>query len=185
MVKTRRSSLRCQAACFEGRDPASTASANALPGPRRTLFYQLRCWFGIASPDVAVFVPSVFESELTDHIPVVKATIAGTRLVGRMTAGTDACSLELRHDAAAQQEVARKDRICRAPCVSFCSAHDSTAGPGAIKTGLVFVPNSCKIKIREKTALAFPLVLNTHALFLVQATGTEFCCPTRQRTKVC
>ncbi|CAD7705033.1 unnamed protein product [Ostreobium quekettii] len=30
---------------------------------------------------------SVFESELADHIPVVKAPVAGTRLVGRMTAG--------------------------------------------------------------------------------------------------
>ncbi len=30
---------------------------------------------------------SVFESELSDHIPVVKTSIAGTRLVGRMTAG--------------------------------------------------------------------------------------------------
>jgi len=30
---------------------------------------------------------SVFESELADHIPVIKSSIAGTRLVGRMTAG--------------------------------------------------------------------------------------------------
>lgn len=30
---------------------------------------------------------SVFEAELSDHIPVVKASIAGTRLVGRLTAG--------------------------------------------------------------------------------------------------
>jgi translation initiation factor 6 (eIF-6) len=30
---------------------------------------------------------SIFEAELADHIPVVKTTIAGTRLVGRMTVG--------------------------------------------------------------------------------------------------
>lgn len=30
---------------------------------------------------------SVFEAELADHIPVVKASIAGTRLVGRLTVG--------------------------------------------------------------------------------------------------
>lgn len=30
---------------------------------------------------------SVFESELSDHVPVVKTSIAGTRLVGRLTVG--------------------------------------------------------------------------------------------------
>jgi len=30
---------------------------------------------------------SIFEAELADHIPVVKTSIAGTRLVGRMTVG--------------------------------------------------------------------------------------------------
>ena len=30
---------------------------------------------------------SVFEAELADHIPVVKTSIAGTRLVGRMCVG--------------------------------------------------------------------------------------------------
>lgn len=30
---------------------------------------------------------AVFEAELADHIPVVKTSIAGTRLVGRMTVG--------------------------------------------------------------------------------------------------
>ena len=30
---------------------------------------------------------SVFEAELADHIPVVKTSVAGTRLVGRMTVG--------------------------------------------------------------------------------------------------
>ncbi len=31
---------------------------------------------------------SVFESELADVIPVVHASIAGTRVIGRLTAGT-------------------------------------------------------------------------------------------------
>ena len=30
---------------------------------------------------------SVFESELSEHIPVVRTSIAGTRLVGRVTVG--------------------------------------------------------------------------------------------------
>lgn len=30
---------------------------------------------------------SIFESELADHVPVIKGTVAGTRLVGRMTVG--------------------------------------------------------------------------------------------------
>ena len=30
---------------------------------------------------------SVFEAELADHIPVVKASVAGTRLVGRLVVG--------------------------------------------------------------------------------------------------
>lgn len=30
---------------------------------------------------------AVFEAELADHIPVIKTSIAGTRLVGRMTVG--------------------------------------------------------------------------------------------------
>ena len=30
---------------------------------------------------------SVFEAELAEHIPVIKTSIAGTRLVGRMTVG--------------------------------------------------------------------------------------------------
>lgn len=33
------------------------------------------------------FVDSVFESELQDVIPICHATIAGTRIVGRLTAG--------------------------------------------------------------------------------------------------
>ena len=32
---------------------------------------------------------SVFEAELADHIPVVKTSIQGTRLVGRMCVGKD------------------------------------------------------------------------------------------------
>lgn len=32
-------------------------------------------------------VCSVFESELQDVIPIIHATIAGTRIIGRMTAG--------------------------------------------------------------------------------------------------
>lgn len=30
---------------------------------------------------------SVFEAELSDHVPVIKASVAGTRLLGRCTVG--------------------------------------------------------------------------------------------------
>jgi translation initiation factor 6 len=30
---------------------------------------------------------SVFQAELADHIPVVRCTIAGSRVIGRLTAG--------------------------------------------------------------------------------------------------
>ena len=30
---------------------------------------------------------SVFQAELAEHIPVIKTSVAGTRLVGRMTVG--------------------------------------------------------------------------------------------------
>lgn len=36
---------------------------------------------------------SVFEAELADHIPVVKTSVAGTRLVGRVTVGMPTCML--------------------------------------------------------------------------------------------
>lgn len=36
-----------------------------------------------------MFVCSAFESELADVIPVVKTSIAGTRIIGRLCAGTD------------------------------------------------------------------------------------------------
>ena len=44
-------------------------------------------WLLHPFPRTCAFQNSVFEAELADHIPVVKTTIAGTRLVGRMTVG--------------------------------------------------------------------------------------------------
>jgi hypothetical protein len=32
-------------------------------------------------------LPSIFEAELQDVIPICHATIAGTRIIGRLTAG--------------------------------------------------------------------------------------------------
>jgi translation initiation factor 6 (eIF-6) len=37
---------------------------------------------------------SVFEAELQDVIPIIHATIAGTRIIGRMTAGYVDCDRE-------------------------------------------------------------------------------------------
>jgi len=45
---------------------------------------------------------SVFEAELGDVIPVVHTSIGGTRIIGRLTAGTHPCSLSLFHVFAAQ-----------------------------------------------------------------------------------
>lgn len=44
-----------------------------LEGPKDALIHDVTC--------------SVFEAELADHIPVVKTSVAGTRLVGRVTVG--------------------------------------------------------------------------------------------------
>lgn len=49
---------------------------------------------GVSSADLARMLCSVFEAELADHIPVVKTSIAGTRLVGRLTVGTCACFVQ-------------------------------------------------------------------------------------------
>ena len=35
----------------------------------------------------AMDVCSVFQAELAEHIPVIKTSVSGTRLVGRMTVG--------------------------------------------------------------------------------------------------
>ena len=37
--------------------------------------------------DLSVYLSSVFESELSSEIPVVKASLGGTRLIGRMSVG--------------------------------------------------------------------------------------------------
>lgn len=44
-------------------------------------------------------VHSVFQNELAADIPVVKTSIAGTRLVGRMTTGARPSICMLRHSA--------------------------------------------------------------------------------------
>ncbi len=38
-------------------------------------------------PSSCLLLTAVFEAELADHIPVIKTSVAGTRLVGRMTVG--------------------------------------------------------------------------------------------------
>ena len=46
-------------------------------------------------PTLVVFLCSVFEAECADHIPIVKTSVAGTTLVGRMTVGANAPCLLL------------------------------------------------------------------------------------------
>lgn len=48
-------------------------------------------WYGFAWLN-ACFVCSAFESDLADVIPVVKTSIGGTRIIGRLCAGMDRCS---------------------------------------------------------------------------------------------
>lgn len=43
-------------------------------------------WFSSIFYDPCL-ISSTFESELSDHMPVVKASIAGTRIIGRMCVG--------------------------------------------------------------------------------------------------
>jgi hypothetical protein len=40
---------------------------------------------------------SVFEAELADVIPICRCSIAGTRIIGRLTAGYVACEAERAH----------------------------------------------------------------------------------------
>jgi len=60
---------------------------------RFRLFHRLAiltCWCTLPLFDLnndCTITCSVFEAELADHIPVVKTSVAGTRLVGRVTVG--------------------------------------------------------------------------------------------------
>eukprot|EP00976_Prorocentrum_cordatum_P089437 1187717-Prorocentrum_minimum.AAC.3 len=49
-----------------------------------------RVWFGykLLTKAPPLVWNSVFEAECADHIPIVKTSVAGTTLVGRMTVGT-------------------------------------------------------------------------------------------------
>ena len=47
---------------------------------------------------------SVFEAELSEHIPVVRTSIAGTRLVGRVTVGAAFFCLRLCNAHVVQHE---------------------------------------------------------------------------------
>lgn len=61
---------------------------NARPRPLSAgVFAQLTNAYAVIALGGAENFYSVFESELADHIPVIKTSIAGTRLVGRMTVG--------------------------------------------------------------------------------------------------
>lgn len=51
--------------------------------------------FHIDSDSVNLFISSVFEGELADIIPVVHASIAGCRVIGRMCVGK-ACAVRLK-----------------------------------------------------------------------------------------
>lgn len=57
------------------------------PSTPAGVFSQLTNAYAVIALGGAENFYSVFESELADHIPVIKTSIAGTRLVGRMTVG--------------------------------------------------------------------------------------------------
>lgn len=81
---------------------------------------------------------SVFEAELADHIPVVKTTIAGTRLVGRMTVGNrngllvpaSCTDQELLHIRNALPEVVVVQRIDERLSALGAQPRDAVAGAG-------------------------------------------------------
>lgn len=99
------------------------------------------------SPPLPCLPCSVFEAELADHIPVIKASVAGTRLVGRMTVGnrnglllpnttTDQGEQPGRRSAGDGRLVGR---LCT-PCV-HCVYH--SAGAVAACTTSVCQPSVC------------------------------------------
>jgi len=51
------------------------------------VFATLTSAYCLTAPGGSENFYSVFEGELSEHIPVIKASVAGTRLVGRMTVG--------------------------------------------------------------------------------------------------
>jgi translation initiation factor 6 len=51
------------------------------------VFAKLTNAYCIVAPGAAENFYSVFEAELAEHIPVIKSSVAGTRLVGRVTVG--------------------------------------------------------------------------------------------------
>jgi translation initiation factor 6 len=51
------------------------------------VFSKLTNAYCIVAPGAAENFYSVFEAELAEHIPVIKSSISGTRLVGRVTVG--------------------------------------------------------------------------------------------------
>lgn len=64
----------------------------ALPTPPQNsnevgVFAKLTNAYCLVALGAAENFYSVFEAELADHIPVIKTSIAGTRLVGRMCVG--------------------------------------------------------------------------------------------------
>ncbi len=59
---------------------------------------------------------SVFQAELAEHIPVIKTSVAGTRLIGRMTVGlspTDFFHVESSHFCCLRES--QTSLVCKAP----------------------------------------------------------------------
>lgn len=67
--------------------PPPLAHLHHPPPTRAGVFSQLTNAYAVIALGGAENFYSMFESELADHIPVIKTSIAGTRLVGRMTVG--------------------------------------------------------------------------------------------------
>lgn len=77
----------CPAAVFMLLRSSNALLCNAPPCRHAGVFAQLTNAYAVIALGGAENFYSVFESELADHIPVIKTSIAGTRLVGRMTVG--------------------------------------------------------------------------------------------------
>ena len=88
----RNAALRAHAAAAAAtaaarRPPPLTAALSPSRSNEIGVFATLTNAYCVVALGAAENFYSVFEAELADHIPVIKTSIAGTRLVGRMTVG--------------------------------------------------------------------------------------------------
>lgn len=76
---------------------------------------------------------SVFESELSDHIPVIHASIAGNRIVGRMCVGNSK-GLLLPNTTTDQEMLHIRNSVSSSPCSLSPYYYDGQTDPGLMSS---------------------------------------------------